>query len=276
MNRPKATSPTVSIGMPVYNGETFIKEALDSLLSQTFADFELIISDNGSTDKTETICREYALQDQRIRYIRQPENRGAIANFQCVLDEAAGEYFMWAAYDDLRHHYFLEIATKVLDDDITCGLVFNEYNLTDISTGETKRINIDMFSSNSFLKNYFMRLLFSSSSLIYGLHRIDILRKLSLENYDFFDVHLTHWYSIHSKIKIIPLSLYTARINGGRTPYSVTGKFIDPSHFYKAEWNLLRKNISMPKAIICYLIMRYLYSKSVHKLNKEIKNENIY
>lgn len=93
--------PQVSIGMPVYNGEPFIREALDSLLAQTFTDFELIISDNASTDGTEAICRDYAAKDKRIRYVRQAENRGAAANFQFVLDEAVGEYFMWAAADDV-------------------------------------------------------------------------------------------------------------------------------------------------------------------------------
>lgn len=93
-------NPVVSIGMPVYNGEKYIKMSLDSLLAQTFTDFELIISDNASTDSTSAICREYALADARIRYIRQPKNCGPLANFQFVLDEATGPYFMWAACDD--------------------------------------------------------------------------------------------------------------------------------------------------------------------------------
>ena len=100
-------SPQVSIGMPVYNGEPFIREALDSLLAQTFTDFELIISDNGSTDATEAICREYAEKDMRIRYMRQRENRGAVTNFWFVLNEALGEYFMWAAADDRWDHEWI-------------------------------------------------------------------------------------------------------------------------------------------------------------------------
>jgi glycosyltransferase involved in cell wall biosynthesis len=96
----KAIPPVVSIGMPVYNGEKYIREALDSLLAQSFMDFELIISDNASLDATGDICQEYAARDLRIRYVRQPENRGILANFQFVLDEARGEYFMWAAADD--------------------------------------------------------------------------------------------------------------------------------------------------------------------------------
>lgn len=97
----KAASPAVSIGMPIYNGEKYIREALDSLLGQSFANFELIISDNASTDGTEGICLEYAARDARIRYIRQPKNLGALANFKFVLDEARGAHFMWAATDDV-------------------------------------------------------------------------------------------------------------------------------------------------------------------------------
>lgn len=108
--------PLVSIGMPVYNGERFIREALDSLLVQTFTDFELIISDNASTDATELICRSYAKQDPRIRYIRQPKNLGALPNFQFVLNEARGEYFMWAACDDVWDKSWITLLRKRLED----------------------------------------------------------------------------------------------------------------------------------------------------------------
>jgi glycosyltransferase involved in cell wall biosynthesis len=114
--RPVSDIPKVSIGMPVYNGEPFIREALDSLFAQTFINFELIISDNASTDRTEEICREYAERDTRIRYIRQMENIGASANFQFVLGQANGKYFMWAAADDIRSASFLEFNLKFLEN----------------------------------------------------------------------------------------------------------------------------------------------------------------
>lgn len=100
--------PTVSIGMPVYNGAKYIREALDSLLVQTFTDLELIISDNASTDDTQAICEEYAQRDPRISYVRQSENKGALANFQFVLDQASGEFFMWAAADDRWDEHWIE------------------------------------------------------------------------------------------------------------------------------------------------------------------------
>jgi glycosyltransferase involved in cell wall biosynthesis len=107
--------PHLSIGMPVYNGERFVSDALDCLLAQTFSDFELIISDNGSTDRTEEICRDYAARDPRIRYERHEQNRGAIWNFNHVFSLAQGSYFKWASYDDTCEPTFLERCVDVLD-----------------------------------------------------------------------------------------------------------------------------------------------------------------
>jgi glycosyltransferase involved in cell wall biosynthesis len=142
--------PTVSIGMPVYNGAKYIKEALDSLLAQTYTDFELIISDNASTDSTQAICEEYASKDNRIRYIRQNENIGAVKNFQFVLDESVGEYFMWAAHDDLWGKSFIDNALNLLLEDSNIGFVFPSFQLVSIN----KNLFIP-FESNifNFLKN---------------------------------------------------------------------------------------------------------------------------
>lgn len=86
--------------MPVYNGAMTMRVAIESVLAQTFGDFELIIADNASTDATEAIAREYGAADARIRYVRHPENRGAFGNFIYVIEEARADLFMWAAADD--------------------------------------------------------------------------------------------------------------------------------------------------------------------------------
>lgn len=91
--------PFVSIGMPVYNGARYIRQALDSLLAQDYENFELIISDNASTDRTQEICLEYAARDKRIRYYRNQTNMG-LWNANRVFELSSGEYFMWAAHDD--------------------------------------------------------------------------------------------------------------------------------------------------------------------------------
>ena len=98
----KNSLPVVSIGLPVYNGEKALARVIDSVLNQTYADFELIISDNASSDSTEEICREYAERDRRIRYVRHSENYGAYWNIHYLVTVARGEYFTLQADDDFR------------------------------------------------------------------------------------------------------------------------------------------------------------------------------
>lgn len=109
--------PRVSVGMPVFNGDRFLAEALESALAQTFTDFELIVSDNGSTDRTEQICRSYATRDTRIRYCRNEVNRGAAWNHNRVVELARGEYFKWWSHDDLCAPGLLGACVSVMDSD---------------------------------------------------------------------------------------------------------------------------------------------------------------
>ena len=107
--------PRVSIGLPVYNGENYLTSAIETLLAQTFTDFELIISDNCSTDRTQDICRSFCDRDARIRYVRQAKNLGAVRNFNLVFHYARGEYFKWAAHDDVCAPAFLQRCVERLD-----------------------------------------------------------------------------------------------------------------------------------------------------------------
>lgn len=134
--------PRVSIGLPVYNGENFLAEAIESVLAQTWTDWELIISDNASTDRSEEICREYAAADARIRYYRAEENRGVAWNFNRVFELARGEFFMWIAHDDLHAPQKLERSLEVLDgrpDVVVVGTqtaVIDERGLEVVADGE--------------------------------------------------------------------------------------------------------------------------------------------
>ncbi len=116
--------PRISIGMPVYQGGNYLRAALDSILAQTYKDFELVISDNGSTDSTPLICREYAARDPRIRYYRNESNSGAGWNHRRVAELATGEYYKWASHDDLIAPDFLEKCVSALDRDPTVVLVY--------------------------------------------------------------------------------------------------------------------------------------------------------
>jgi glycosyltransferase involved in cell wall biosynthesis len=116
--------PKISIGLPVYNGEKFLQKKIESLLKQTNKDFELIISDNASTDSTPIICQEYVLKDKRISYFRQEKNIGAIQNFRFVLEKAKADYFAWTAVDDIILPDFFEKNIRILDSrkNIVCSI----------------------------------------------------------------------------------------------------------------------------------------------------------
>jgi glycosyltransferase involved in cell wall biosynthesis len=104
----------VSVGLPVYNGARYLRETLDSLLAQTYPDYEIIISDNASEDETEAICREYAARDPRVRYHRAEQNMGPFWNYNRAYELARGEYFMWNAHDDLRDPRCLSLCVEAL------------------------------------------------------------------------------------------------------------------------------------------------------------------
>jgi glycosyltransferase involved in cell wall biosynthesis len=110
-------SKLVSIGMTVYSGERFLPEALNTLLAQTYENFELIISDSALTDKTEEICREYAARHARIRFHRNKTNLDAIKDFNRAFELSTGEYFMWAADHDVWELTFISRCVEVLEQD---------------------------------------------------------------------------------------------------------------------------------------------------------------
>jgi glycosyltransferase involved in cell wall biosynthesis len=115
--RTDGQAPLVSIGLPVYNGENFLREALESLCAQTLADLEIVISDNASTDGTGAICREFAARDPRVRYIRQERNVGAGPNYNFVFHASRGRYFKWAAHDDYMDPEAMAVCAAALEAD---------------------------------------------------------------------------------------------------------------------------------------------------------------
>ena len=237
-----SSTPKVSIGMPVYNGERFIREALDTILAQTLSDFELIISDNASTDGTGLICNEYASADSRVRYVRQSLNKGVGANWSFVLEQAKGEYFMWAAHDDRWEPSYLAEMSGVLDSDKSVGLAFCGRSLLDLNTGITTPSFTGFTTSRIKLVRYLFRLLHCEVCLIYGLHRITTLRALSLMTFDYYDVYLSRWYELESAIRVVPKVLFYVGSDGERVPHSVTGSKISYKTFFLTEFKLLRKH----------------------------------
>ena len=122
----KATEPLVSVGLPVFNGETFLDQAIRSVLGQGFGDLELVISDNASTDRTAEICLDWAASDRRVVYRRNTHNLGAAPNYNRAFEMARGRYFKWLAHDDLLTPTYIERTVGLLEerpDAVLCNSV---------------------------------------------------------------------------------------------------------------------------------------------------------
>ena len=131
--------PRLTIGLPVYNSERYVAESIESLLGQSYTDFELVISDNASTDDTPNICERYAKQDPRIRYYRQPRNVGLAPNHNFCVEQARGELFKWAAGDDLYHRDLLLRCVEALDERPEAVLVHSYTAMIDGDSTCTRR-----------------------------------------------------------------------------------------------------------------------------------------
>ena len=121
-----AEAPLVSVGVPVYNGEAYLEDAIRSVLAQTLDDFELILCDNASSDRTPEICRDHAARDPRVHYHRNACNLGAAANYNLAYSHARGRYFKWLAHDDRMLPSFLAKASRALQerpDAVLCNSV---------------------------------------------------------------------------------------------------------------------------------------------------------
>lgn len=178
-------APKVSIGMPVYNGGEWLTHALDSLRDQTFSDYELIITDNVSSDNTPEICRQYAAADLRITYIRNAEPFHPMENFNRSLHLARAPYFMWAAHDDIREPEFIAALVKALDDNPTAVLAFCGFDNIDAEGKCVRQYHEDwgkVFSGSKFYQYVAMSLwddarTQKANAPIYGLFRRSALFK---------------------------------------------------------------------------------------------------
>ena len=119
-------APKVTIALPVYNGENFIERAIHSVINQSFTDFEFIISDNASTDRTRDIVKTYQQQDERIRLVENDQNIGAAANYNVGFLQAKGEYLKWCAHDDEIDPGHVASLVDKLDSDSRLSLAFGK------------------------------------------------------------------------------------------------------------------------------------------------------
>ena len=207
--------PRVSLGLPVYNGEAYLKEAIESVLAQTYKDFECIISDNASTDRTREICEQYAASDARIRYVRQPSNIGAGKNYNFVFDEARGEYFKWVAHDDIIAPEYVEKCVAALDSNKNLALAYSSFVDIDDNgkTLGTTRRNFGTFPTPSARFRKLAELDYTCEE-VFGLIPSHVLRKTDLiKNYTDSDRTLLAELGLYGTFYEVPEVLFFHRMH---------------------------------------------------------------
>ena len=206
-------SPRISIGLPVYNGEKYLAESLDSLLDQSYENFELIISDNASTDGTAEICRRYMKQDSRIRYICQPSNIGIAPNHNFVVGQARGELFKWASHDDLYARDLLKRCIEALDEYPHVVLAHSWTALIDSSGLVTERIEHSQATSSLRAPERFRSLLYAKAGDEgVGVVRTKVLSSTPLHgSYHHADRTMTAELVLRGAFYQVPDSLYLRR-----------------------------------------------------------------
>jgi glycosyltransferase involved in cell wall biosynthesis len=243
--------PRVTIGLPVYNGIRFLDQAIESILGQTFQEFELIVSDNASTDGTSELCHSYAQKDSRIRYYRQDENVGAAKNYNHLVELARGEYFKWAAHDDICAPPYLEKCVEVLDENSTVVLCYPKTHIID-EEGNDKGEYRDALHLESPRRNErFRDALFRDSgecNAVFGLMRLSVLKATALiGNYQASDNILLSELSLHGNFHELSEPLFlrrdhpltSARANvtaGERAAWFDPRKNKDKVHMVRWRW----------------------------------------
>jgi glycosyltransferase involved in cell wall biosynthesis len=206
-------TPKISIGLPVFNGEQFLEAAVNSILGQTLTDFELLISDNASTDSTGEICRAFQARDSRIRYNCNESNIGGANNYNLTFSMSQGSYFCWAAHDDMYAPRFLAKCAEVLDQDpgvVLCHTIVTEIDEHDNSLGLINRERGAFPTAHERFRS--LASLAHGCQDICGLIRSDVLRKTDLFlSYTDSDRTLLAELSLHGRFRQVPETLFYKR-----------------------------------------------------------------
>jgi glycosyltransferase involved in cell wall biosynthesis len=233
----------------VFNGSDYLVQALDSVLGQTFKDFELLVQDNASTDDTAEICRTYMKKDSRIKYVRNRDNVGGAENYNLTVKRARGEYFKWVAHDDVCAPNFINRCVEVLDRDPSVILCAGE---TELINDDGSRVNYDSNAgcfvtkdgrhvgridrphraeSSNPARRYWDILVNTMRTFeIFGVIRTDVLRKTVLmENYYGSDKVLLAELCLRGRMLIVPEVLLYRRCHSNqssRLPTAQKGTWI--------------------------------------------------
>ena len=214
--------PKLSVGLPVYNGEKYLAEAIDALLGQSYSEFELIISDNASTDGTADICRHYESVDSRVRYFRQARNIGLAPNHNFVADQARGEFFKWAANDDLYARDLLKRCVDALDEHPHVVLAHCWTAYIDARGNVTQAFKYPLSTASPHAPERFRSVLFDSGGDDdYGIMRAQVLRRAAKkDSYHHADHTIIAEIALHGPFYQVPDWLYFRRDHDDRAERS--------------------------------------------------------
>lgn len=206
----------VGIGMPVYNGERYIEETLRATLAQTYGDFHLVVTDNGSTDRTGEICRDYAVADTRIVYVRNPVNLGAPKNYTRCFELTDCEYFRWANADDLPDPTLIEKCVRVLDQHPDTVLVYGKTRIIDEHGMFMENYDDGLHLPQDRAAERFLVCIehIGLNNVMYGLMRRAALAQTRLlGSYVAADINLIAELTLYGKFYEIPERLFSRRMH---------------------------------------------------------------
>jgi glycosyltransferase involved in cell wall biosynthesis len=225
--------PLVGVGLPVYNGEDFLSAAIESVLAQSFRDFDLIISDNSSTDSTQEICHRYASQDTRVKYYRATENHGIVWNYNQAFRLSSNEYFMWFSHDDILAPSYLERCVETLSKDPTVVLCFSNWGEIDAEGQQlgSQKSRVVMDSENRIERFREAIRLDHLCEPWCGVTRSDTLKCTPLfGSFADYDRVLIAELGLHGRFVEIPEPLFFRREHMARSIY------VHPTRYERTAW----------------------------------------
>ena len=214
-----AAEPRLTLGLPVYNGEHFLAQSLEALLAQTYSDFELIISDNASTDRTAEIARHYQSIDPRVRYVHHPNNRGSTFNHNFVMQQARGEFFKWVSDDDLYAPDLLQRCIEALDSRPEISLAHAWTAFIDENSKITEPVRYALTTDVPDPVERFRSVLYTDGGDdMYGVMRMSVLRQIApFDSYHWADRTFVAELALHGPFHNEPDFLYFRRDHPMRT-----------------------------------------------------------
>jgi glycosyltransferase involved in cell wall biosynthesis len=280
----------VSIGLPVCNGQNYLKQTIKSILDQSYTDFEIIIVDNASTDETEKICRKFEKSDSRVSYYRNKSNIGAPANYNRVMQYARGEYFKWAAHDDLLAPEYLEKCVDVLNQRTEVILCHSKVRVIDESDQVIKEYNSPLTRLDSPRPHErFADLVLAPHACydVFGVMRKQVLDQTpGIANYFQSDRHLLAELGLIGRIYVVPEFLFFSRDHNNRSVrisihkravewwHQVkSGQLVFPYWRGMAEYIRLTDRVALTwdERISCYGILLQWLLKNWRNLGGDIK-----